>query len=470
VVQAAVEPAQTRDWHESWGKVERWDTRSQTRTATAEPEIQRTGQMPPPPESRRADPLQNPDWYRDMALRSASRKPSASGPVVRAGAQVAQPAQPAPAAPVVESGVALPPIKPPEPRPPLPPVVTVVDSDRPPTHPVTVVQSGPAAPGVPEGEAEVPPGMASVLAAQSPQLASPTNSFPAGVSVPAEEGNAFGAAPPPPPEAPMNAFPRRAAQAQAGPGAPPVGPMAMAMAPRPPSPPPLVDSGVPSGMANAFTNAGTRRPIPADMGPTPQDPNGFGPPAPGYVQGPDAPRPMAPGYGPGGPMGGMAMMPAYPAQAMGYPPMGPLAYAPAAGHSAVMAVPPPPAGMVAPPPSLPQVLTTLKDSLYPSQREWAAERLSGLDWHTNPQVVQALAQAARGDPAATVRAACVHALAQMKVSTVEVVAVVQGLKDDHDLRVRQEADEALAALGVPVAPRQDSGVRPAAAQENQETR
>ena len=46
----------------------------------------------------------------------------------------------------------------------------------------------------------------------------------------------------------------------------------------------------------------------------------------------------------------------------------------------------------------PQHLTVmLHDSLYPSQREWAAEKLSGLAWKQNEAVVQALIQGVRED-------------------------------------------------------------------------
>jgi 3-methyladenine DNA glycosylase AlkD len=107
------------------------------------------------------------------------------------------------------------------------------------------------------------------------------------------------------------------------------------------------------------------------------------------------------------------------------------------------------------------MLATLKDSLYPSQREWAAEQLSELNVRGQPQVVQSLTKYAKEDPAATVRAACVHALAHMKANTTEVTAVVQELKNDRDPRVRQEADEALNAIGVTAAVHQDSAVQPA---------
>jgi hypothetical protein len=93
-----------------------------------------------------------------------------------------------------------------------------------------------------------------------------------------------------------------------------------------------------------------------------------------------------------------------------------------------------------------QMQTVLHDSLYPSQREWAAQSLATVDWRNNPQVVEALIRGAKDDPAATVRAACVHCLGKMHVNTVPVVNTVQGLKSDSDPRVRTAVEEALASL------------------------
>lgn len=93
-----------------------------------------------------------------------------------------------------------------------------------------------------------------------------------------------------------------------------------------------------------------------------------------------------------------------------------------------------------------QMVVALHDSLYPSQREWAAENMAAVDWRTNPQVVQALTTAAKEDPAATVRASCVRCLAKMQVNTPPVITVVRGLKNDADPRVRQEADRAMSVL------------------------
>lgn len=93
-----------------------------------------------------------------------------------------------------------------------------------------------------------------------------------------------------------------------------------------------------------------------------------------------------------------------------------------------------------------QLMATLRDSLYPSQRELAAEKLCTVNWQSNPEVVGALVTAAREDPAATVRAGCVRCLVKMKVNTPTVVATIQALKSDPDLRVRQEVDRATSIM------------------------
>jgi hypothetical protein len=277
------------------------------------------------------------------------------------------------------------------------------------------------------------------------------------VQVAETEGNAFSppqpATPPPPAPSMANAFvgtqagqpalaqtaygppPQMGYLPQSGPPVPAYPPgYAMARPPYyPPMSPPVVNAGTPTGMANAFTPAGNTRPIPADFGPPQFAANGFS--APGQQDDGAPPNqpvpPPLPGY---------------------FPPMAARGYGPA--PSAAIAQ----AGEVSPP----QLLATLRGALLPSQREWAADRLADLDWRTNPLAVDALATAAHDDPAATVRAGCVRSLARMKVNTVPVVAVVEGLKRDADPRVRLEAEEALTALGGR-APRNDGGVRPASA-------
>jgi hypothetical protein len=108
-----------------------------------------------------------------------------------------------------------------------------------------------------------------------------------------------------------------------------------------------------------------------------------------------------------------------------------------------------------------QMLVALRDSLYPSQREWAVAGLATFEWHAHPEVVQALLIAGRQDPAATVRAACVHHLATMNVNIMPVMELVQKSRADADPRVRLEADRALSAMQ-PTATPLRSTVEPAA--------
>jgi hypothetical protein len=244
----------------------------------------------------------------------------------------------------------------------------------------------------------------------------------------------------------------------------------------PPAPPPP-DDGHGSGLpANAFTDP-----------PPPQQPGmagAFGSPQP-Y---------MPPGYGP---MGGGMVPPGY-----GYPP-GMYAMAPYGGMGQGMYPPagyPDPRAAVRPPAYLPpapgaaapgsqqagsvpgqgptysqgmgyqvaqaqrrvtdlddpyqsnpnltpaQLVFKLKESLYPSQREWSAEKLSAVDARKNGEVVPALLHAAREDPAPSVRAGCVRALARLKANSVEVVEALRALKSDSDARVQHEAADALVTL------------------------
>src|SRR5207245_1240772 len=85
-----------------------------------------------------------------------------------------------------------------------------------------------------------------------------------------------------------------------------------------------------------------------------------------------------------------------------------------------------------------QATTLLHDSIYPSEREWAIERLATCDWRQDERILAALRTSAREDPAPTVRCTCLQALARMKVRTAEVLDVVRGLTVDPDERVRKE--------------------------------
>src|SRR5262249_55461019 len=175
-------------------------------------------------------------------------------------------------------------------------------------------------------------------------------------------------------------------------------------------------------------------------------------------------RPMPEGYGQAMAMtGGMAMPMGYPVYENG---MGAMASAPAGangmipaqvygqGYGNEMMVPyqasapgySPPVQQMAYtiplPPEAEYWLSVLHDSLYPSQREWAAETLTMFDCRVFPVILDTLVTAARVDPAATVRAACVRCLARMRVNRPDVVSTVADLKNDADPRVQQEANEA----------------------------
>jgi hypothetical protein len=204
--------------------------------------------------------------------------------------------------------------------------------------------------------------------------------------------------------------------------------------------------------SNAFSSGLTQPPAPYYRPQMPQMPqmpyppmmamgSGNGPPQ--MYNGPMAPSPVMQAGGYPNPYAAMAyqrpmMMPAYPNMVMpvSYPqPM------PAAMPASY------PQQSAAPAQNAAQMMLTLKDALYPSHREWAAEGLGTVDWRTNPQVVDALLLAAREDPAATVRAGCVRTLGKMNANTTTVVSTLQGLRSDADPRVRQDVDQALTSLG-----------------------
>lgn len=99
-----------------------------------------------------------------------------------------------------------------------------------------------------------------------------------------------------------------------------------------------------------------------------------------------------------------------------------------------------------------QLMQALKEELMPSQREWAADALAGVDGRLFPQVVDALVASSKEDLAGSVRAACIRSLAKMKVNSTQLVPIMQGLRADTDPRVRHEAEQVLGNLGVPPAP------------------
>jgi hypothetical protein len=116
-----------------------------------------------------------------------------------------------------------------------------------------------------------------------------------------------------------------------------------------------------------------------------------------------------------------------------------------------------PATVTAPPPDLVRkktlethtvrvMISQLKDSLYPSQRERAAEGLTSANWKVHPQVVEALCTAALDDPAPAVRGRCAESLAFMNVRSQAALGVIHKLQADKDEAVRSKADEAIKIL------------------------
>jgi hypothetical protein len=402
VAKVTTETAKPGDWQESWGKTEPFK----------QPAAAGESDSKAQPTARTPDPLQDPDWYRNRAKDATANHTPPAAP-------------PAPATP-----------------------------------------AGP----------QPPTGLGSVAAARSPQLTGPDrdggSAFSSPTNLPADAPNAFtetAEASPTPPEPQYNAFP----SAPPGPavaGAMPAGPMPRAGAwPVPPGPrmpmrpAAFWDGGIPQGMANAFTPSWTQRPIPAEFGQTPYDENAFEGVRNASTEAPD-PRLTAPdnAFPPSGSAamanGGMGSGPAYPPQMPR--PTGPqvggyLPAVPPGGRAAALpAVVPTTTGL----------LSTLQDSLYPSQREWAAEELARQDGQSQPQVVGGLVRAAREDPAGTVRAACVRALARMKVNSPAVLEAMQALKEDRDALVREEVNGALTALAAPSVGRNDSGIQRVGAQ------
>jgi hypothetical protein len=206
--------------------------------------------------------------------------------------------------------------------------------------------------------------------------------------------------------------------------------------------------------ANAFTPAPPTGPTPDTSGAFPAAPGGYPPGFDRHIYGnpmgqgmpyPTPPGSMnPPGYLPTPPApAGQGVRPvAYaepaPAQALSPAPATTPAARPTGAPDALLPRP----GTLA----TPDAIGMLRESMYPSQREWAALKLGSLDWRANPEAVLGLVTTAHHDPAPSVRAACVRSLAQMRVNTMPVVNAIQALKTDPDPRVQRAAEEALALL------------------------
>jgi hypothetical protein len=96
-----------------------------------------------------------------------------------------------------------------------------------------------------------------------------------------------------------------------------------------------------------------------------------------------------------------------------------------------------------------QLIKVMRESPYPAQREWAAQSLTSFEWRAHPQIVPALIQSASQDPAASVRAGCVYCLGRMQAAVEPVFGTLHAMRNDTDLRVRAEVEQALGRLGKP---------------------
>jgi hypothetical protein len=266
------------------------------------------------------------------------------------------------------------------------------------------------------------------------------------------------------------------------------------------SPKPQMPQQQPQGPSGAFTTPPNGGPAsPTAFGPMPYGPMPYGPMPYGqmpYGPGND-PRMMA-AYGPTGPQGPQGMytpgpymnmpymppsltnpLPAYAYQQMaqGLPPQRPVAQVnypltypgptppnPFATQTAMPYAPQMPVyanpamdrpGLAAPAAggnivpvafNASKSVHTLRESLYPAERETAVIALANQDLRAQPDTIQALVTAARSDPAGTVRAACVRCLARQQLNNEQVVNTFNDLKNDQDPRVRLEVEQALAQM------------------------
>jgi len=122
------------------------------------------------------------------------------------------------------------------------------------------------------------------------------------------------------------------------------------------------------------------------------------------------------------------------------------AYHPAASEWRPMPTPSPNATRLPPGLGLPQLLSILTTSDYPSQREAAADALGAVDWRLHPEVVTCLTRAARQDAVPMVRVQCIRSLVRLNVSGTMVASTFQYLQVDVDPQVRREARQALTQV------------------------
>jgi hypothetical protein len=97
------------------------------------------------------------------------------------------------------------------------------------------------------------------------------------------------------------------------------------------------------------------------------------------------------------------------------------------------------------PPSAPampkeQLVKLFCESVDPSRREWAAEQLGRVPGAgADDRVAQALLAGANADPAPMVRVACLNSIHQLRIMDYQLGGILQRLKGDSDVRVKQTA-------------------------------
>jgi hypothetical protein len=419
---AATTAAQPGDWRQSWGQVhgQRSEPPSVMAESTMKPET-------PQADSRKPDPLKEPEAYSNLPpIDGGKGKAANSMPAVQAASNVpptdAGKDKAADLAPAMHAEAA-----------------TAKDATQPQLPPLSA-QSG------------TPLGAGSVMQAGDPKyLPVPVVTLPDMHHMPQPPNPTIPQAPQPNQPLMANAF-----AGQAGGMAPPMPPLETtgnAFSPPSAAAAEMASSAFHQGQPNAAGYG-------AAYQQTGYGPMGAGMYAPGYGAMAGRMVPPVPYNGPAQPMGqpgmygppmGQGVAPAgYYGPMPQYPPQYPQFQQPSSGQT-----PQNWSSHV----DTPELLNMLRNSMLPSHREWAADRLAALDCRENSPVVEALAQAAREDPAATVRAGCVRCLAKMNANTDSVMAALGTLKTDSDPRVQHEVELALARFGHGQPRLMDSGIQ-----------
>jgi hypothetical protein len=96
--------------------------------------------------------------------------------------------------------------------------------------------------------------------------------------------------------------------------------------------------------------------------------------------------------------------------------------------------------------SVPKLLSVLKESDTPAQREWAADCIAGANCASHPEIVPAVLSASKTDSSPIVRIACIHTLDKVHAHGPDVIMALNVLTNDPDPNVRKEAAQAMSHL------------------------